>query len=145
MLPENKTIYTALDNGKNICIKITFLFVFFLTCNFFCSKQPDMRNVKEMGKIKFYSNVSAYLRVSMSSIYWGLKVVWKIWSTKQVKRFWVKNMRHILRLYWYFEDPQKSPPTFSYLAPKLAIIFVVTENLVSYCSLGAKIVVRHLQ
>ena len=75
MLPENKTIYTALDNGKNICIKITFLFVFFLTCNFFCSQQPDMRNVKEMGKIKFYSNVSAYLRLSMSSIYWGFKVV----------------------------------------------------------------------
>ena len=36
----------------------------------------------------------------------------------------------IRRLNWHYEDPQKSPPTYSYLAPKLAVLFVVIEYFV---------------
>ena len=38
------------------------------------------------------------------------------------------------------EYQQKSPPTYSYLAPKQAILFVVTKHLVSDCSFGDTIV-----
>ena len=59
-------------------------------------------------------------------------------------------MRQIHRLYRYFEDSkaQKSSPTYSCLAPKLAVLFAVTTHLVlepiSYCSFGATIVKIHL-
>ena len=42
----------------------------------------------------------------------------------------LKNMGGTHRLYWYYEDPQKSPLTFAYLAPKLAIILFVTKHLI---------------
>ena len=39
------------------------------------------------------------------------------------------NMRQIHRLNWYYEDPQKYPFTYSYLAPELAVLFLVTNIL----------------
>ena len=38
-------------------------------------------------------------------------------------------------IYSYYEDPLKSPPTYSYWVPRLAIIFVITKHLVSRSSL----------
>ena len=52
------------------------------------------------------------------------------------------NMESILLI---FRGSTKAPPTYSYLSPNLAIIFVVTKHLVSHCSFGATIVNTHLQ
>ena len=37
-----------------------------------------------------------------------------------------KNMTQIYRIYRYYEDRLKAPPTYSYLAPRVAILFAVT-------------------
>ena len=47
--------------------------------------------------------------------------------------------------YWYYEDLLKPPPTYSYLAPRMKIIFVVTKHHISYCSFGTIIVKRYSQ
>ena len=50
-------------------------------------------------------------------------------------------MKQIHQLYWYSKDPQKSPPTYSYFATKLANSLY--EHKASYvkpvpdCSFGA--------
>ena len=35
-----------------------------------------------------------------------------------------------------FRGSTKSAPTYSYLAPELAVLFVVTKHFVSHCSFG---------
>ena len=53
--------------------------------------------------------------------------------------------KSVPRLYWYYEGLLKSPPTYSYLAPRMKILFVVTKHHISYCSFGTIIVDTHLQ
>ena len=40
-------------------------------------------------------------------------------------------MRQIIWLTLYLEEQQKSHHTYSYMAPKLAILFVVAKHLIS--------------
>ena len=33
------------------------------------------------------------------------------------------------RLFWYYDNPRKLSPTYSYLAPRLPVLFVVAKHL----------------
>ena len=41
------------------------------------------------------------------------------------------RLLHLHSKYRYYDDSLMSPPTYSYLAPRLAILFVVTKHLVN--------------
>ena len=61
----------------------------------------------------------------------------------------LKNMREIYRLYRHYEDPLKSTSTYSYVAPRVEVVFLIKRNHVqspfSNCLFGAISVKTHLQ